>query len=587
MGFNITELELLSAADEAAEAAVEAAEEAADEAQHIDDGWGLVLLCYSLVALVLIGIWAERKHVPSSLAAVAVGVFLGLVLRMVGAESAPALHSLLFFDEEIFLYALLPPIIFEAGFSISRGFFFNNLATILLFAVVGTILTTFVVGQACQLAGSSGWFRSGSHDALDFRVPRDSYTFGALISATDPVATLSIMGAYRVDPLMYTLVAGESVLNDAVAIVLVRILQSLGPGAFQHPAAFLVGVLQFFAVSLGSLAVAVAVAAPSALLLKRLDLSGEASFELSLVLLLGYCAFPTAEALHCSGILSLFVCSVLMGHYHVRNLSVQGRAVIELALKSLSHLSETFVFMYMGLDLVAQEGAVDDLIDADMGEAGVDEAGSTRLFVAFAVLVVPLARVVVVPPLVLIANRFRGRKRSLSGRETIFLIFAGLRGAIAYALARSSASAHRRTIVAATTAVVLFTTYVLGGTTRLMLNVLGMISKGEDPSESDRARALGDGDDDDDDDADDIGGGGGGGGGGIGGGGGGGGGKRDAQQLRSDGGGLAQRFFRYDARVLQPIFGKSLERPEGGDRTSGVELEPLSGASDSPTEAEQ
>lgn len=103
---------------------------------------------------------------------------------------------------------LLPPIIFEAGFSVSRKFFFNNLATILLFAVPGTLLTTFFVGQAVLIAGRAGLFRVGDEDALDFRVSRDAYTFGALISATDPVATLSIMGAYKVDPLMYTLVAG-------------------------------------------------------------------------------------------------------------------------------------------------------------------------------------------------------------------------------------------------------------------------------------------------------------------------------------------------------------------------------------------
>ena len=304
------------------------------------------------------------------------------------------------------------------------------------------------------------------------------------------MATLSIMGAYSVDPLMYTLVAGESVLNDAVAIVLVRILQSLGPGAFRHPAAFLVGVMQFVQVSLGSVFVGVMVAAPSALLLKRLDLSHALSYELSLVLLLGYCAYPTAEAVHCSGILALFVCAVLMGHYHVHSLSREGRQAVELTLKSFAHLAETFVFMYMGLDLVAQRGAVDDLFDTDLGEKGVDEASSTRRFVAFAIAVVPLARVIVIPPLCALANTFRGRKRALSCRDTVFLVFAGLRGAIAYALARSSASPHKRTIVAATTGVVLFTTFVLGGTTRLMLRLLGMISQDDSANEG---RGGGDG----------------------------------------------------------------------------------------------
>ena len=63
----------------------------------------------------------------------------------------------------------------------------------------------------------------------------------ALISAVDPVATLAIFSSTGADPKLNALIFGESVLNDAVAIVLVRILQSLGPDAFQHPAAFLVG----------------------------------------------------------------------------------------------------------------------------------------------------------------------------------------------------------------------------------------------------------------------------------------------------------------------------------------------------------
>ena len=617
---------MLNSSDDEMAAEVEAEQEAVieeeEEAYHSELGTDLVLLCYSLVALILVAMWAERQHVPSSLAAVLVGAFLGLVLRIAGAESAPSLHSLLFFDEELFLYLLLPPIIFEAGFSLSRKFFFNNLATILLFAVVGTLLTTFIVGQACQIAGSAGLFRSASQDALDFRVPRDAYTFGALISATDPVATLSIMGAYKVDPLMFTLVAGESVLNDAVAIVLVRILQSLGPAAFKHPSAFLVGVFQFVWVSLGSVCVGLLIALPSAVLLKRVDMShGGGGFELSLLLLLGYCAYPTAEAVHCSGILALFVCSVLMGHYHVHSLSARARAAVELTLKSIAHLTETckhqrracprhahpapaaacrrlpppthrysalssvvfvaVVFMYMGIDLVAQRGAVDDMFDADMGAAGEDEARSTRLFVVFAIIVVPLARAIVIPPLVAVANLFRGRKRSLSLRETIFLVFAGLRGAIAYALARSSASAHQRTIVAATTAVVLFTTFVLGGTTRLMLRTLGMMGAaaadgtgGAEQSHSSVSPQASPGVAAPAGASEAIGG-------------------LDLalSSTRNDGGGLALRFQRLDAQWLQPIFGGA-EQPvnikgpplqaRGGERRSGhkqtfVELLPITG----------
>ena len=129
-----------------------------------------------------------------------IGAGFGAIFRAYGvtAESSNlSTDALITFDEELFLYVLLQPIIFEAGFTLSKSHFFSNLATILLFAVVGTLASTFCIGQAIYSLGSSGIFRSsprGTHDALDFGTPLDSYLFGALISATDPVATLSIMG---------------------------------------------------------------------------------------------------------------------------------------------------------------------------------------------------------------------------------------------------------------------------------------------------------------------------------------------------------------------------------------------------------
>lgn len=301
------------------------------EEQEVELGVHLVLISYSLVALIGVAIWAESRHIPSSVAAIVVGCLLGLIMRLAGADGAPALgtiHALLFFNEEIFLYFLLPPIIFEAGFSLSKRHFFLNLATILLFAVVGTLATTVLIGGAAQALGAAGWFRAGPADALDFSNPKDAFTFGALISATDPVATLSIMGAFNVEPIMFTLVAGESVLNDAVsrdaprsltqprlpvharsqmpertvvlarsaapasaasqvAIVLVRILNDLGKSAFETPSSLLLGVGMFVGVSFGSLLCGVAIAASSALLLKRVDLSHHAALELSLLLLMG------------------------------------------------------------------------------------------------------------------------------------------------------------------------------------------------------------------------------------------------------------------------------------------------------------
>ena len=92
------------------------------------------------------------------------------------------------------------------------------------FAVLGTLVSTFTVGL-----GLYGLAKAGIITGIDDHDPLQALLFGALISAVDPVATLSIMGRadLNCEPLLYSLVFGESVLNDAVSIVLFKTFASL------------------------------------------------------------------------------------------------------------------------------------------------------------------------------------------------------------------------------------------------------------------------------------------------------------------------------------------------------------------------
>lgn len=117
------------------------------------------------------------------------------------------------FDPEIFFNIILPPIIFYAGYSLKRKYFFRNLGTILTFAIIGTSLSALLIGSlmygAVQMMPSKNSFTF-----------LDTLYFGALISPTDPLTILAIFSDKHVDVNLYALVFGESVLNDAVAIVL-------------------------------------------------------------------------------------------------------------------------------------------------------------------------------------------------------------------------------------------------------------------------------------------------------------------------------------------------------------------------------
>jgi sodium/hydrogen exchanger 8 len=153
-------------------------------------------------------------YLPDSAAAMFVGMLVGGLARLL----FPSKEELEFlsFEPELFFFLLLPPIIFEAGYSLKKRSFFANFWTISLYAVGGTIVSTFVIGYLVYYAGVLRLV------PIDASSPVEALMFGALISAVDPVATLSIMGNPEIncDRLLYSLVFGESVLNDAVSIVL-------------------------------------------------------------------------------------------------------------------------------------------------------------------------------------------------------------------------------------------------------------------------------------------------------------------------------------------------------------------------------
>ena len=120
------------------------------------------------------------------------------------------------FDPEVFFNILLPPIIFHAGYSMKKKHFFKNFGAILMFAMLGTTISCFVTAGFMYLV------------TLVFRSIREYFTFvdclffGAIISATDPVTVLAIFNDQKVNVNLYALVFGESVLNDAVSIILAQ-----------------------------------------------------------------------------------------------------------------------------------------------------------------------------------------------------------------------------------------------------------------------------------------------------------------------------------------------------------------------------
>ena len=123
---------------------------------------------------------------------------------------SPMVHDIVYF-------ALIPPIIFEAGFSMRKKGFFRNLVPILLFAVCGTLIATFSTGVILHALSEAGVI--GTKLSLE-----NAMLFASLISPTDPVSTLSVLRKLRAPPMLHDLIFGEATLNDALSIVLFKVI---------------------------------------------------------------------------------------------------------------------------------------------------------------------------------------------------------------------------------------------------------------------------------------------------------------------------------------------------------------------------
>ena len=183
-----------------------------------------VLLLCGLCSAVLhsggVGRWG--KSVPHSAVCILVGAAAGMLLQSIMPEYRMRLGS---FDDALFLYILLPPIIFSAALSIDKPQFRRLLFPVTMFAVFGTLICAILTGYIVHKATSMTWpwplnsFKSDDFEGIPLL---ESMVFGALISSVDPVGTLATLTSAGVatDHPLYVLISGESLLNDAVSITM-------------------------------------------------------------------------------------------------------------------------------------------------------------------------------------------------------------------------------------------------------------------------------------------------------------------------------------------------------------------------------
>lgn len=379
-----------------------------------------LLLVVSLVAIAV-----RRLRIPYTVALVVVGLLL-TIQEPLDLTLAP----------EVILALLVPPLVFEAAFHINLRDLERNLPGILLLAVPGVLITTLIVG------GLVNWLTP-----LTFSM---AIVFGALISATDPVAVVALFRALGAPRRLAVLLEAESLLNDGTAIVVYSLAVTAAlTGAFHLGA----GIAEFLRVATGGLAVGLLLGWLVAQVISRID---DYLIETTLTTVLAFGSYLVAERLDFSGVLAVVAAGLINGNLGPQGMSPTTRIVLFNFWEYVAFLANSMVFLLIGL------------------QVNIPTLVANWQPVLGAIAAVLVARAVVTYGLGWLGNQL---SEPMPRRWLHVLNWGGLRGAIALALALSLPAAlgpEREMVRVMAFGVVLFTLVVQGMTMKPLLRWLSI-----------------------------------------------------------------------------------------------------------------
>src|SRR5918994_452623 len=347
-----------------------------------------------LAAAVVIGLLAQRINIPLTV----VLAVAGLLVSELGAEDL-AVTGLLTGEgfEELLVNLFLPILIFEAALALSTREFMRNLVAIGALATVALAISAVLVGLGL-------YFGLGISLAA-------ALLFGALISATDPVAVVAVFREVGVPRRLLTIVEGESLLNDGVAIVLYNILLVAAIGV---PMTAAEGAVEFVTVSAGGLLIGAVIGTAAVMLLPLLQRLLAAALSVAVA----YGSFVLAEVLEVSGVMATVAAGVTMGGMLESRAEHSVRDLLHELWDALGFIANALLFLFIGLALDF------DLIVENIGAIGI------------ALAAVLISRPLAVIPLVSLLERW-ARIPKVGQRNSAVVVWGGLRGGVALALALS------------------------------------------------------------------------------------------------------------------------------------------------------
>nr|BAG24501.1 Na+/H+ antiporter [Zostera marina] len=417
----------------------------------------ICLFATLLCACIVIGhLLEENRWVNESITALLIGLLTGFIILLTTQWKS---SHILVFSEDLFFIYLLPPIIFNAGFQVKKKQFFRNFMTIMLFGAVGTLISFSIISLgAITLLGK---INIGLTDIGDY------LALGAIFSATDSVCTLQVLNQDET-PLLYSLVFGEGVVNDATSVVLFNAIQHFDLVNIDFT------IILHFAANFLYLFFTSTVLGVWSLCNQKLIFRKVAAKTFIFFLLIG--DFGVFNFISSKSVLtfyssSMFFCGIVMSHYTWHNVTESSRITTKHTFAALSFIAEIFIFLYVGMDA----------LDIEKWRFIRDSPGKSVAISSIILGTVMVGRAAFVFPLSFLSNlskKYDHEKISFNQQITIW--WAGLmRGAVSMALAYNQFTTSGHTdihenavMITSTITVVLFSTVVFGLLTKPLISYL-------------------------------------------------------------------------------------------------------------------
>lgn len=403
----------------------------------------LLLLAVSGVALL-----TSRWKIPYTIAL----VFAGFVIDLFHVPIKEVAGNAQLLTPDVIFVLFLPALLFESSLNIEIGHLRANFWPIILLAVIGVAAATGITGYAI-------------HHFLGLPV-LTALLFGALISATDPIAVIALFKDLGVNKRLAVIVEGESLFNDGTAAVAFQLILA---GIITNQFDPLLGLRQFLVVSIGGALLGLIIGYGASKVTAQVD---EPRIEITLTTIVAYGSYLLAEHLHVSGVIATVIAGLTVGNYGAQmGMSPRTRVSVWSFWEYLAFLINSLVFLLIGIEVhVAQ----------------ILESWWTILIAIGAVLLGRILVVYILSPL----SAHLGEP--IPARWNPVMIWGGLHGSVSIALALSLPQTfpYRSTMLTLCFGVVAFSIVVQGLTMKPLLRWLSIVEEVDEDYSMQKAKQL-------------------------------------------------------------------------------------------------